>query len=108
MKNLLSIALTAFIALSMQAQGTTLEQQQEEDTTIVVAAYFCKNDTMTFHRLQSKEKINGNDTTLVHQIDEEFMIVVTDSTDKGYKMELTPLSCECGGKKRATRGVWPR
>ena len=63
MKNLLSIALTAFIALSMQAQGTTLEQQQEEDTTIVVAAYFCKNDTMTFHRMQGKEKINGNEIT---------------------------------------------
>ena len=104
MKNLLSIALTAFIALSMQAQGTTLEQQQEEDTTIVVAAYFCKNDTMTFHRMQGKEKINGNDTTLVHQIDEEFMIVVTDSTDKGYKMELTPLSCEVRGKEEGYEG----
>ena len=66
MKKFLFMALTAFFALSVQAQGTTLEQQQEEDTTIMVAAYFCKNDTMTFHRVQGKEKINGSDTTLAH------------------------------------------
>ena len=104
MKKFLFMALTAFFALSVQAQGTTLEQQQEEDTTIMVAAYFCKNDTMTFHRVQGKEKINGSDTTLAHQIDEEFMIVVTDSTDKGYKMELTPLSCEVQGNEKGYEG----
>jgi len=104
MKKLLSIALTTFIAMSVQAQGITLEQQEKEDSTIAVIAYFCKNDTLVYRRVQGKEKVIDNDTTIMHEIAEDFMIVVTDSTAKGYKMELTPLSCEVRGKEGGYEG----
>ena len=57
----------------------------------------CKNyDTMTFRNHQLKQKIINNDTTLTYDIAEEFMIVVTDSTSKGYRMEYIPLNYKCG------------
>ena len=77
-----------FAVLTVNAQSTTLEQ--EADTTINVVGYFCKNDTMTFRNHQLKQKIIDNDTTLTYDIAEEFMIVVTDSTNKGYRMEIHP------------------
>lgn len=83
-----------FAVLTVNAQSMTLEQ--EADTTINVVGYFCKNDTMTFRNHQLKQKIINNDTTLTYDIAEEFMIVVTDSTSKGYRMEYIPLNYKCG------------
>ena len=79
-----------FTVLMANAQNTTLEE--EPDTTISVVGYFCKNDTMTFRNHQIKQKIIGNDTTLTYDQAEEFMIVVTDSTSEGYRMEYIPVS----------------
>lgn len=98
MKIFLSIAFMTFMAITMQAQST-LQNQEEEDSTITVVGYFCKNDTLVYHRVQGKEKIIGNDTTLLNEIVEDFMIVVTDSAADGYKMELTPMSCQVRGKE---------
>ena len=94
MKKIFTVLLMAVLGLSAHAQGMTLQSQEEEDSTIAVIGYFCKNDTMKYLRTQGKMKIVDNDTTVMNQITEEFMVVVTDSTANGYKMELIPLSCE--------------
>jgi hypothetical protein len=83
-----------FFCGSINAQSTALEQGS--DTIISVVGYFCKNDTMTFRKQYLKQKIEGNDTTLINNHVEEFMIVVTDSTSKGYRMEYIPISYEHG------------
>ena len=59
---------------------------------IAVVGYFSKNDTMTYRQTHNKYKIQGNDTTVSESYEEEFMIVVTDSTSDGYKMKYIPLS----------------
>lgn len=97
MKKILLIVFLAVMGMSAQAQGVTLQNQEEEDSTIAIIGYFCKNDSMTYRHIQGKEKIVGNDTTSMNEIAEEFMIVVTDSTSDGYKMELIPLSCKVEG-----------
>ena len=84
-KFLIAIVVLFFTVLTVNAQGVTLEQ--ESDSTINVVGYFCKNDTMTFRNHQLKQKISDNDTILTYDISDEFMIVVTDSTSNGYRME---------------------
>lgn len=91
---LLAATCLCVFSLGVHAQGTTLQNQEEEDSTIAVIGYFCKNDTMEYTHVFGKEKINGSDTTVVSEATERMMIVVTDSTSEGYKMELIPLSCE--------------
>ena len=92
MKKILISFVAVLCASVANAQGTTLEQ--DADTIINVVAYFCKNDTMTFKNHEVKQKITGNDTTLTYDIAQEFMFVVTDSTSKGYRIEMTPISYE--------------
>lgn len=86
------LALLCVSVFKVNAQGITLEQ--ESDTTINVVAYFCKNDTMSFRNHQLKQKIIENDTTVTYDMTQEFMIVVNDSTSKGYRMEFIPISCK--------------
>jgi hypothetical protein len=66
--------------------------QEEPENEIAVVGYFCKNDTMTYSLTHAKYKIENNDTTVSESYEEEFMIVVTDSTSDGYKMKYIPLS----------------
>ena len=94
MNKILTIIFLTIISLSAHAQGNTLLNQEEEDSTVAVIGYFCKNDTLEYLRTQGKIKIIDNDTTVQNQIREKFMIVVTDSTSDGYKMELIPVSYE--------------
>ena len=98
MRKILLFINMMIVGISAHAQGITLQNQEEEDSTIAVIGYFCKDDSMTFRRVQGKEKIIGNDTTIMNEITEEFMVVVTDSTSAGYKMELIPLSCKVEGQ----------
>lgn len=79
------------VTLAGWSQNLLLGQEEPEDE-IAVVGYFCKNDTMTYTRTTSKYKIMNEDTTMTNFLQEEFMIVVTDSTSKGYKMKLIPLS----------------
>ena len=81
----------ASVAMSAWSQNLMLNQEEPEDV-IAVVGYFCKNDTMTYARTTSKYKIVEGDTTTTNYFQEEFMIVVTDSTSKGYKMKLIPLN----------------
>ena len=109
----LMTSLLCLAAMTSQAQGTTLQQQEEEDSTIAVIGFFCKNDTMEYTHVTGKEKIVNGDTTLVSEITERMMVVVTDSTSDGYKMELIPLSCETQGHSgnltdRLPQLVWER
>ena len=79
------------VSMTMNAQNLVLEQGEGDDV-IGVVGYFCKNDTMTYRQTHNKYKIQGNDTTVSESYEEEFMIVVTDSTSDGYKMKYIPLS----------------
>ena len=81
----------ASIAMTAWSQNLMLSQE-EPDNEIAVVGYFCKNDTMTYRQTHNKYKIQGNDTTVSQSYEEEFMIVVTDSTSNGYKMKCIPLS----------------
>ena len=81
----------ASIAMTVWSQNLMLSQEEPEDE-IAVVGYFCKNDTMTYRQTHNKYKIQGNDTTVSQSYEEEFMIVVTDSTSDGYKMRYIPLS----------------
>ncbi len=81
----------ANLAVTAWSQNLVLEQGEADDA-IAVVGYFCKNDTMTYRQTHNKYKIEGNDTTVSQSYEEEFMIVVTDSTSEGYKMKCIPLS----------------
>ncbi len=81
----------ASVAMTALSQNLMLSQEEPEDE-IAVVGYFCKNDTMTFRQTHNKYKIHENDTTVSESYEEEFMIVVTDSTSDGYKMKYIPLS----------------
>lgn len=79
------------VAMTAWSQNLVLEQEEADDA-IAVVGFFCKNDTMTYRQTHNKFKIEGNDTTVSESYEEEFMIVVTDSTSNGYKMKYIPLS----------------
>ena len=85
--------LASLIGVALTAWSQNLAQEQEEDDDVIaVMGFFCKNDTMTYRQEHIKYKIEGNDTTVSKHYEEEFMIVVTDSTSDGYKMKCIPLS----------------
>ena len=85
--------LASLISVALTAWSQNLAQEQEEDDDVIaVMGFFCKNDTMTYRQEHIKYKIEGNDTTVSKHYEEEFMIVVTDSTSDGYKMKCIPLS----------------
>ena len=79
------------VAMTAWSQNLMLGQEEPENG-IAVVGYFCKNDTMTYRQTYNKYTIQENDTTVSESYEEEFMIVVTDSTSDGYKMKYIPLS----------------
>ena len=94
MKKIFTFVLLTILSMTAHAQMKTLQNNENEDSTIAIVGYFSKNDTMEYQRVQGKMKIVDNDTTQRGEITEKFMVVVTDSTANGYKMEIIPLSCE--------------
>ncbi len=85
MRTICLLACLIGVAMTAWSQNLMLSQEESEDE-IAVVGYFCKNDTMTYRQTHNKYKIEGNDTTVSESYVEEFMIVVTDSTSDGYKM----------------------
>lgn len=83
------------VALVGWSQNLVLGQEEPDDE-IAVVGYFCKNDSMTFKQTYKKYKIQEGDTTVSEAYEEEFLIVVTDSTSNGYKMKYVPLSFTLG------------
>lgn len=91
MKRILTIMLALIsYTLSTQAQAVNLQEEQE-DSVINVIGYFCKGDTMKYTYTDAVYKITQKDTITSSYYTRDCMIVVTDSTSKGYKMEMTPL-----------------
>ena len=80
-----------FVLVAASAQNLLLEDESDVET-IDVVGYFCKGDTMTYKKTYSKLKVVQNDTTITDAYEEVFMIVVTDSTDSGYRMKMIPVS----------------
>ena len=91
MKKICLLACLMSVAMASWSQNLMLNQEEPEDE-IAVVGYFCKNDTMTYRQTQYKYKVQEGDTTTSESFEEEFMIVVTDSTSDGYKMKYVPLS----------------
>lgn len=91
MKKICSLVCMVCVALVALSQNLMLDQEEAEDV-IDVVGYFCKNDSMTFRLIQQEYEIKGCDTTISESCEKEFLIVVTDSTSKGYKMKYVPLS----------------
>ena len=91
MKRICFFICLASLAMTAWSQSLMLNQEEPEDV-IEVVGYFSKNDTVTYRQTHSKYKIQGNDTTVSETYEEEFMIVVTDSTNEGYKMKYIPLN----------------
>lgn len=84
------MAFMALIIISTHARVTAMQDEQE-DSVINVVAYFCKGDTMKYAYTNVVGSIAGNDTTTTGGYTRNSMLVVTDSTSKGYKIEFTPM-----------------
>lgn len=96
-KSLIIIILLITMPFHISGLGmkTVTNVNETADSMINVIAYFCKNDTMKYRRTKSKFTTAGNDTIKKGlKLQEEFMIIVRDSTSNGYKMELIPLKEE--------------
>lgn len=86
-------------AIAAQAQNTTLENvAEEEDSMLNIVAYFCKGDTMEYTKHEKKLQVVKNDTTVKSDIQTDFMIVVTDSMNNGYRMKFIPTGLHINDK----------
>ncbi len=94
MKHLIVITVTLLLSILTCGAQTLLMEEEAPDSTIAVIGYFCKNDSMKFHKSYSKIKIVESDTTITEAYTEDFLIVVTDSTSMGYRMKLIPQGFE--------------
>ena len=99
MKSNFVIPLVVFLSVCLGIGGSVashgVKDLDVQDSTIAVVAYFWKGDTMKYVRTQTALTVDDGDTLASDTtFSEEFMIVVLDSTAKGYKMELIPVSLE--------------
>ena len=60
----------------------------EADSQVHVIGWFSKTDTLEYRFSQVVEEIVNGDTTIIDGSGGDFRICVTDSTKKGYKMEM--------------------
>ena len=97
MKSNFFIPLVVFLSVCLGIGGSVashgVKDLDVQDSIIAVVAYFWKGDTMKYVRTQTALTVDDGDTLASDTTSsEEFMIVVLDSTAKGYKMELIPVS----------------
>lgn len=93
MKTILSLTFSLLACLMSYGQVQQLNIKEDvEDVNII--GYFCKNDTMTYNYRSLKMDIQGNDTVVKYDLEEEYMLTVIDSTADGYTMLLKTLSCD--------------
>ena len=91
MKELLLTLFCGLTTVIGQAQTTAVHDiSQEEDSILNIVGYFCKGDTMAYTKRMAKLQVVKNDTTIKSDIQTDFMIVVRDSMDNGYRMEFIP------------------
>ena len=86
MNNLKTTFLT--LCLSIASVIPCLAQNTEKaDSIINVIAYFSKNDTVSYKETIFKCKITGNDTIVQSAVEQEYMLIVRDSTATEYTIE---------------------
>lgn len=91
MKKILTLLLFVAFSANVSAQVQTAEASSA-DSLVNVVAYFCKNDTMGYNFQHVKMKVVDNDTTVNYYTGSEFRLIVRDSTSRGYRIELQPIS----------------
>ena len=71
-----------------QSNETNEEVELSEDSVVSVIAFFNKNDTLTYrYDFQETRAVEG-DTVLLQSLSRNISIVVTDSTENGYTLEM--------------------
>ena len=102
MRTICLLACLVSVALASWSQNLMLNQEEPENE-VAVMGFFCKNDTMIYHQTHNKYKVHEGDTAVSESYEDEFMIVVTDSTSDGYKMKYVPLGLTINEADTVTR-----
>ncbi len=64
----------------------------QDDSILPVIAWFSKRDTMTYWIHDNQWEVNGKDTVMTLGAAAKVMLTVTDSTKKGYDMNILSLN----------------
>ena len=85
-----------------QSNETNEEVELSEDSVVSVIAFFNKNDTLTYrYDFQETRAVEG-DTVLLQSLSRNISIVVTDSTENGYTLEMIAENIDDGeGNERS-------
>lgn len=81
-------AVLLFLSMAAQAQNQEAADSVAKDSVVRVIGWFCKTDTLEYNYSMVVAEVVGTDTTVVEAGGNDFSICVTDSTKKGYTMEL--------------------
>lgn len=81
-------AVLLFLSMAAQAQNQETADSVAKDSVVRVIGWFCKTDTLEYNYSMVVAEVVGTDTTVVEAGGNDFSICVTDSTKKGYTMEL--------------------
>ena len=87
MKTML-FAFLLFMSVAAQAQNQLVADSVAKDSVVRIIGWFCKTDTLEYTYSLVVAEVAGSDTTVVEAGGNDFRICVTDSTKKGYAMEL--------------------
>ena len=74
--------------VAAQGNETRDEGELSEDSVVNIIAYFSKNDTLTYVYDYQEMSVDNGDTVSVRKLSRDISIVVTDSTENGYMLEL--------------------
>lgn len=74
--------------VAAQGNETRDEGELSEDSVVNIIAYFSKNDTLTYVYDYQEMSVVNEDTVSVRKLSRDISIVVTDSTENGYKLEM--------------------
>lgn len=94
----LCFALMPLSVLKVVAQGNETHDEAElrEDSVVSVIAFFNKNDTLTYRYDFQETRAVEKDTVLLQSLSRNISIVVTDSTENGYTLEMTAENIDDG------------
>ena len=85
-----------------QSNETNEEVELGEDTIVSVIAFFNKNDTLTYRYDFQETRAVEEDTVLLQSLSRNISIVVTDSTENGYTLEMIAENIDDGeGNERS-------
>ena len=78
----------SLLVMTLTTTAQDMADTLETDSVVSVIGWFSKTDTLEYRYSQVVGEIVNGDTTIVDGSGGDFRICVTDSTKKGYKMEL--------------------